>query len=233
MSLPGSGNPAGYPTGNPVGTPVGKKPVVAIVLGVVAAVVLVCVLGAVAVGVVLWRNGATAVQDAGPTSGGRTWQEELTAIDAVVDYRSSGQLVADHATGTIDYPQHPPVGGRHNPVWQTCTGIAYGAPIANEHAVHSLEHGAVWITYRSGLDSASVSTLTRKVTGNDYLMLSPVDGQDATVSVQAWGYQLKVDSAADKRIDAFIRAARVNASLEPGAPCSGGNSTTGTTPVGQ
>ncbi len=40
----------------------------------------------------------------------------------------------------------PPVGGEHNPTWQTC-GI-YDQPINNENAVHSMEHGAVWITYR-------------------------------------------------------------------------------------
>jgi hypothetical protein len=45
----------------------------------------------------------------------------------------------------VDYPQSPPVGGPHNPIWQNC-GF-YSKPVRDEYAVHSMEHGAVWITY--------------------------------------------------------------------------------------
>ena len=55
----------------------------------------------------------------------------------------------DHTTEPVEYPQNPPVGGDHNPVWQNCG--YYDEPVRNENAVHSLEHGAVWITYQPDL----------------------------------------------------------------------------------
>ena len=40
----------------------------------------------------------------------------------------------------------PPVFGAHFAEWQNC-GI-YAAPVALGNALHSMEHGAVWLTYR-------------------------------------------------------------------------------------
>ena len=62
-------------------------------------------------------------------------------------------------------------------------------------------------------------------------MMSPYEGLDAPISLQAWGYQLKLDNADDSRIDDFIRALRVNASIEgPNALCEQGVTATGTRP---
>ena len=53
----------------------------------------------------------------------------------------------NHVTTTVKYDTSPPIGGNHNPIWADCTGTVYKTQIANENAVHMLEHGAVWITY--------------------------------------------------------------------------------------
>jgi hypothetical protein len=63
--------------------------------------------------------------------------------------RSYSNLSRDHTKEPVDYPQSPPVGGPHNPIWQNC-GF-YSKPVRNENAVHSMEHGAVWITYSPDL----------------------------------------------------------------------------------
>jgi hypothetical protein len=109
-------------------------------------------------------------------------------------------------------------------------GDVYDAPIANEHAVHSLEHGAVWITYRPDLPKDQVDKLAAKVRGKEFMLMSPYEGLDSKISLQAWGYQLKVNSATDGRVDDFIKALRKNATMEPQAGCSGGITATGTTP---
>jgi hypothetical protein len=165
---------------------------------------------------------------------GRSWQDRAADIDGLVNYREKNPkaLTYDrHTQGPLTYPMNPAVGGKHNNDWQNCMGDIYDAPIAQEHAVHSLEHGAVWITYRPGLPQAQIDTLASKVRGREKMMMSPYEGLDAPISLQAWGYRLKVDNADDSRIDEFIKTMRVNASIEgPNASCAQGITATGTTP---
>ena len=162
--------------------------------------------------------------------GSRSWEDKAADIKGVVNYRAQKNAALEsrnHKDGTLTYLTSPPVGGDHNPLWQNCMGDVYDAPIANEHAVHSLEHGAVWVTYKQGLPAAQVDVLKKKVQGKDYMLMSPYPGLDHNVSLQVWGYQLKVDDVNDPRIDTFIKDLRLNASMEPGAACSSGNTTTG------
>jgi len=166
-----------------------------------------------------------------------TWKDHANAIPGIVNYTKTDPALVksgQHQYGHIDYKQSPPVAGPHNFNWQRCQGDVYPAPIANEHAVHALEHGAVWITYRPDLPKDQVEKLAGKVRGNDFTFMSPYPSLDKPISLQAWGYQLKVDKADDGRIDDFIKALRQNATQEPGAACStaSGNyiTSTGTTP---
>ncbi|MEH0844302.1 DUF3105 domain-containing protein [Micromonospora sp. CPCC 205711] len=166
--------------------------------------------------------------------GSKPWEKRADGIDGIVNYRDKDKDLVkggNHQQGPIKYSVLPPVAGPHNGSWQNCMGDVYDAPIANEHAVHSLEHGAVWITYRPDLPADQVAKLKEKVQGKEKLMLSPFDGLDKPISLQAWGYQLKVDNADDGRIDDFIKTLRVNASIEgPTALCNTGITATGTTP---
>ncbi|GHJ49480.1 membrane protein [Catellatospora sp. TT07R-123] len=205
-------------------------PVWAYVVG--ALVLLLCLCGVAGViGFVALRDKAEHGASATGTPGGGDpavpWQEQLAGISGVQAY-TPGALSRKHvAEDAATYPQSPPVGGDHADVWQNCQGTVYSAPLPNARAVHSLEHGAVWIAYRPDLDAAQVKKLSDRVAGHDYMLMSPYPGLDAAVSVQAWGYQLKVDSVDDPRIDAFVTAARINAGPEPGAPCAGGTTETG------
>jgi len=132
-----------------------------------------------------------------------------------------GNLARDHVSGHVDYPQTPPVGGAHNPVWLNC-GI-YPSPVANENAVHSMEHGAVWITYLPNLPAPDVTTLQDTVRGNPYLVLSPDPDLPTPVVASAWGVQLRLTSASDPRLAQFVgHYQRGPQTPEPGAPCSGG-----------
>ena len=124
--------------------------------------------------------------------------------------------------GTVKYDTSPPIGGNHSPYWADCSGTVYPNPIANENAVHMLEHGAVWITYKPGLAQSEINTLAGKVNGVPGMAMSPYPNLKTPISLQAWGYQLFVNSASDKRIDQFIAAILLNPNTTPevGASCS-------------
>ncbi|MEV5575889.1 DUF3105 domain-containing protein [Spirillospora sp. NPDC052269] len=130
----------------------------------------------------------------------------------------------DHVKTPVKYDTNPPIGGAHDPLWQNC-GV-YTSALRNENAVHSLEHGAVWITYRPDLPQDQVVKLSAKVGATAYTLLSPYPGLDAPVVLSAWGKQLKVQSANDERVDEFLRAfVQGPQTQEPGAACSGGKAT--------
>jgi Protein of unknown function (DUF3105)/TIR domain len=198
----------------------GRRQALGWILGGAAAVLLIVVVVAVAVALLPGRN---------PANPPRSWQERAAAIDGIIVYIDPAspdydETVRDgtHYQGVLTYPMSPPAGGPHNPIWQNCMGDVYPAEIAKEHAVHALEHGAVWLTYRPDLPPDQVETLAAKVNGVEFTLMSPYPNLDAPISLQAWGYQLKVDNAADERIDDFITALRRNATQETMAGCSGG-----------
>src|SRR5262245_48792955 len=130
-----------------------------------------------------------------------------------------------HVAGPITYTERPPVGGAHNVVWQNC-GV-YAAPIHNEHAVHALEHGAVWITYRPDLPPDQVQML-RSIASDDFILLSPYPGLPSPVVASAWNHQIRLDGAADPRLRPFIDWYKNNPETTPefGAPCAGGTGAT-------
>ena len=113
----------------------------------------------------------------------------------------------------------PPVGGSHNPTWQNC-GI-YDAPLDESLAMHSLEHGAVWLAYNPDLAADEVETLRKMARGKSYTLMSPYPNLESEVVMSAWSRQLELDSVDDARIEDFIGRYR-QTGPEPGALCSGG-----------
>jgi hypothetical protein len=126
-----------------------------------------------------------------------------------------------HTTEPVTYAQNPPVGGPHHPSWQNC-GV-YTQPVPNENAVHSLEHGVVWITYQPDLAAEDLQRLQELTRQSGYRLLSPYPSLPSPIVLSAWGYQLQVEQSDDPRIEDFIRAFEQNPrGPEPGAPCTGG-----------
>jgi hypothetical protein len=159
------------------------------------------------------------------SGGDLSWPEAAARIDGIVDYRVERPdlVISEHTEDPVSYQVMPPVAGPHHPSWQDCNGVVYPEPIRDVHAVHSLEHGAVWVAYHPDLPEEQVAALAERVRETEKLFMSPYPDLDAPISLQAWGYQLKLADAGDDRIDEFIRVLRVNASPEgPTAPCTGG-----------
>lgn len=134
-----------------------------------------------------------------------------------IDVGEAGQ----HTEGEVDYEQTPPAGGEHNPVWQNA-GF-YSEPIRNETAVHTMEHGAVWITYNPDLPQGQVEELREIASGRECVLVSPYPGLDAPVVASAWGKQIELEGAEDPALNRFIGTyLRGEQTPEPGAACTGG-----------
>jgi len=237
---PGSNPPPGSKTGPGARPPV-RKPNKSIVnqkqtpwglIGVTAAIVAFAV--AIVVVVVTHKD-----KKAAPTSAGAdvskctkmignnktTYLNELVCAKDISGVKFYSIDQRQHVTSLVTYPQSPPVGGNHSQYWADCTGTVYTEPIANENAVHMLEHGAVWITYNAKtLPDSQLTTLQTLVSGQDREALSPYPDLSAPISLQSWGYQLFVNSASDPRIKEFINALRYNPlttpEYSPGVTCS-------------
>lgn len=169
-----------------------------------------------AVALVAWTGGGNDADGAGDTG--------APAASAPTEVRTFPVASRNHVSGPVTYPQTPPVGGDHDPTWQNC-GF-YDEAIVTERGVHSLEHGAVWITYRSGLGADQLDILRRLAGSQTHILISPWDGElAAPVVASAWGRQLGLGSAGDPALAEFVRAFRTGPQTpEPGAPCTGGRS---------
>lgn len=137
-------------------------------------------------------------------------------IEGVETFENSN----DHVDGAVEYEQSPPAGGPHNAVWLNC-GI-YTEPQPNENAVHSMEHGAVWVTYDPAEVSGEELDTLRSQLPSSYVILSPYEGMDTPIALSAWNAQLKLDSASDDRIPTFFEEYWRSQNVpEPNAVCSG------------
>ncbi|MGQ0826220.1 MAG: DUF3105 domain-containing protein [Actinomycetota bacterium] len=151
--------------------------------------------------------------------GGDDNAEKIVAPDGTQAF--GNDLAHDHLEGDLDYDQTPPVGGAHNPVWQNC-GV-YDEPVLDENAVHSMEHGAVWIAYAEDLPADEVATLTATGRSSTFVLVTPYPGLEDPIVLGAWGYQLRVDDADDPRVQEFVDTfANGPQTPEPGAPCLDG-----------
>ena len=246
-----------------------------LLISVVGAVVVVAIVAVIAVAFISRQDKKTAqILPAAVPAGAGATQKPLKetkddsgipgvkAYDTTAAPAATGQPAADpaknpgiehdHVEGTVKYATVPPVGGPHNAAWMTCG--RYTLPVPNERAVHDLEHGAVWITYRRGLPADQVTALSAlfkrqkdavvtaggqtATPGGKYLDLSPWtdDSLPSPVVISAWGRQLDVDSATDPRLQQFIDKFRLQANLtyEAGAQCTapGGDASLGGRPAG-
>ena len=145
-------------------------------------------------------------------------------------------LSHNHVDGPVQYAITPPVGGPHNPTWMNA-GV-YTKPVPPERAVHNLEHGAVWITYRPNVPKSQVDQLVALFQkqsmipeaqdgglSNRYVDLSPWSSNDlpAPIVISSWGFQLRVQSAGDPRLQPFIDTFRHSQKYSPeyGSPVDG------------
>jgi hypothetical protein len=143
-------------------------------------------------------------------------EQANTSLEGVSTYPAE----QEHVTGPVTYEQTPPAGGPHAPTWLNCN--VYEAEVPNENAVHSMEHGAVWITYQPDLPPQEIAVLQEGL-GQPYEILSPFEDLPAPVVASAWGKQLLLDGVDDPKLRSFISEYKQGPQTpEAGAACTGG-----------
>ena len=144
--------------------------------------------------------------------------------DGVVKYEYS----SNHVEETVDYASQPnyggdipPAGGAHSSTPQQCD--VYDQPVRPENALHSLEHGAVWVTYQPSLPQDQVDELRDLADGDAYLLMSPLESQPAPIVLTAWNTQLQLQSFDETQVQRFLRSYKNKQGFTPefGASCAG------------
>lgn len=142
----------------------------------------------------------------------------LAASKPIAGVESFTGLSRNHIATDLAPTTLPPTGGDHAANWTEC-GI-YNSPVNTSMSVHSLEHGAAWISYQTTLPKDQIKTLESFVTPSSYRLIAPYDNLASQIVLSAWGKQLSVDNASDSRIAVFLKAFTQGPDTpEPGAPC--------------
>ena len=123
---------------------------------------------------------------------------ERLVVGRVLELPDNGK---DHVL-CADYGRTPPASGAHFPAWQTC-GI-YSRPVQNQTAVHSLEHGAVWVSYQPEIEPAVVQTIAARLEAEPFALVAPYPGLQNRIVLTAWTRQLAVDDWSDPAVADFL-----------------------------
>lgn len=149
--------------------------------------------------------------------------DEETPFNNEPEHTKHFSYIGGNTTGDpVTYAEVPPVGGPHANEWQSC-GF-YAGYVPSERAVHSMSHGAVWITYSPDLPQSEIDILKEIAARNDYVLISMFDGLPNPIVASAWNHQLDFKAAADPDLLMFVAVLQNgHDTQEPGEPCAGGS----------
>lgn len=134
--------------------------------------------------------------------------------------QKSSEDANDHVLCPVAYDTTPPMSGDHFPAWQNC-GF-YTEPLLDEVAVHSLEHGVVWIAYDPELDVSEQDAISAFVSTDPHLLASPYPGLGNPIVLSAWMRQVAVERISDDAVGDFLDdqlGRRSQTAPEAGASC--------------
>ena len=185
---PASGKPAAKPLAGPR-TP-GKKPGKSIVNQrqtpwgmIIAAVVVVVFAAGVITYAVTRSSGSSNSAGGGSVKPATASVAEIEKIPGIVHKNITSR---SHVTGVVNYGSDSPAVRRQpQPVLGAMHRRRLRPPAGQRERRPYAEHGAIWITYRPGLDEASITKLSNKVLGQNYMLMTPYAGLKTPISLQA------------------------------------------------
>lgn len=130
-------------------------------------------------------------------------------ISKTLDIPETGQAypiegaahVADGAK--VEYRTNPPSSGNHYGV--PANWGVYDHEIPDEAAVHNLEHGGIWISYKPSMPSDEIKKIVDLVKNySSKIILTPRAKNDLPIALVSWGRIHKLDSFNEDVIKNFI-----------------------------
>ena len=107
-----------------------------------------------------------------------------------------------HRTYTSTATLNPPSSGWHYsiaPGW----GI-YKNEIVDESALHAVEHGGIWISYKDITDEQVEELSLIQKANKGAVIMSPRENNDAKIAVVSWGKVMKLEKVEAELIQEFI-----------------------------
>lgn len=126
---------------------------------------------------------------------------EVSLEGRVEEFEIEGQEHVSPRTD-VEYKTNPPTSGSH--LAQAENWGVYGSEIDNKAAVHGLEHGGVWISYKDVEDDAK--TILEDIGRSNPLstIVSPRSGNDDKIVVASWGRMMKLEVVDKALIQKYI-----------------------------
>lgn len=127
-------------------------------------------------------------------------------------FENQGRTHIKTGEAHLPYNSNPPTSGWHwiNPAdW----GV-YDRPLVDEQAVHNLEHGGIWISYKN-IDETTLGNLKKIAKNNSQsVILSPRETNDSNIVLASWTRIESMETYDESKILEFISRNKNN-SPEP------------------
>lgn len=134
-------------------------------------------------------------------------EEVSKEVEGTQVYKGVSREHIQSGTPGSGYNSNPPSSGPH---WQgSAKNGIYDKELADEQLIHSLEHGYIWISYKSDAPD-DVKNKLKEIAENDSwkIVLEPRDKNDTMIALVGWARVLNLDNLDEKRIKDFISTYR-------------------------
>jgi len=134
-------------------------------------------------------------------------EEVSKPVEGTVDFDIvSREHIASGAKGS-SYNSNPPTSGSHWPA-PAKSGI-YDKELADEQVIHNMEHGYIWISYKTDAPDEVKNKLKEIVEGDNWkVIMTPRANNETTIAIAAWGRVLNMTDLDTEKVEDFIKTYR-------------------------
>lgn len=129
-------------------------------------------------------------------------QIEAVSLDQKVEEFAIEGRSHVSASAQVEYKTNPPTSGSH--LAQAINWGIYNQEIDDKAALHSLEHGGIWISYKD-LTDGEIQQLQKIAQRNSQsVVLNPRAANDNRIVVASWGRMMKLENVDEALIQKYI-----------------------------